>query len=74
MFKNKLLLLLSALALVLFTACDDNDTQEETPQASVVILHASEDAPKVDVKVNDDTVLEGVDFTQGSGLLKLDNA
>jgi hypothetical protein len=59
---------------MVFTACDDNDThEEETPQASVVILHASEDAPKVDVKVNDDTVLEGVDFTQGSGLLVLDS-
>lgn len=70
MFRNGLMVLISALSLVVFTACSDND---DIPKASVAVLHASPDAPKVDIKVNDDTVLEGVDFAIGSGLLALNS-
>lgn len=70
MFRNGLMVLISALSLVVFTACSDND---DIPKASVAVLHASPDAPKVDIKVNDDTVLEGVDFAIGSGLLSLNS-
>lgn len=70
MFRNGLMVLISALLLVVFTACSDND---DIPKASVAVLHASPDAPKVDIKVNDDTVLEGVDFAIGSGLLALNS-
>lgn len=80
MFKNKLILLVSAFSLMVFTACNDSDgiahiipPEDTTTKAEVAILHASPDAPKVDIKVNDDTVLEGVDFTVGSGLLALDS-
>ena len=72
MFKNKLVVLISVLSMVVFTACN-NDDDDYTPKASVAVLHASPDAPKVDIKVNDDTVLEGVDFAEGSGLLPLES-
>jgi len=76
MFKNKLTLLISALMLMVFTACDDDNNshvEETSLKAKVMVVHASPDAPKVDVKINDDAVLEGVDFAQGSGLLELDS-
>lgn len=76
MFKNKLTLFISALLLTVFTACsNDNDShvEETSLKAKVAVLHASPDAPKVDIKVNDDTVLEGVDFAQGSRLLEVDS-
>lgn len=72
MFKNRLIVLIAALSLVVFTACNDsNNNDVSIPKASVAVLHASPDAPKVDVLVNDDTVLEAVDFTEGSELLTL---
>lgn len=83
MFKNKLALLISALMLMVFTACDNNNNsnvnnsnanaEETSLKAKVMVAHASPDAPKVDVKVNGDTVLEAVDFAQGSGSLELDS-
>lgn len=77
MFKNKLTtLILSAFLLTFFTACnDDNDShvEETVIKAKVAVIHASPDAPKVDIKVNDNVVLEGVGFAQGSRLLELDS-
>ena len=73
-------LLKSALALSALTlaACDsDNSTSPivevpATPTLSVQVLHASPDAPKVNVLVNGAAVLEGVDYREGSGRLELD--
>ena len=73
-------LLKSALALSALTlaACDSNDSappiveEPATPTLSVQVLHASPDAPKVNVLVNGAVVLEGVDYREGSGRLELD--
>ena len=71
MFRNSsLLVVFAALAL---GACDsDSDpippSEIPTPESvNVQILHASADAPAVDVVVDGNTLLSGVDFKQSSG-------
>jgi hypothetical protein len=64
-------LIVAAGALVL-AACDsdDNDTppvQPPAPSTIVQILHASPDAPAVDVLVNGEVALTGVDYKDSSG-------
>lgn len=63
------------LAMVAFTACgddDDNNKEPESQVAKVRVLHASPDAPAVNVLVDGTAVLEAVDYTVGSGLIDLD--
>jgi hypothetical protein len=60
---------LTAIATTL-AACggdDDND------KAYLRVLHASPDAPAVDVLINGNAVLESVSFQQGSGYLEIDD-
>ena len=63
-------LTLGALTLSL-VACggDDNDTKDK--QAYLRVLHASPDAPAVDIAVNGAVALENVTFQQGSGYLEV---
>ena len=56
--KNHLFSFL-AIALLSFSACNDDD---ETRQASVMIVHASPDAPAVDLLVNNSKFASGVTF------------
>jgi hypothetical protein len=61
-----------ALTLLLSTflaACSDDDNDSKS--AYVRILHASPDAPNVDVLVDGKAVLENVAYQQGSGYLKV---
>lgn len=69
------LVLIPALALTLI-GCgsddNDNDNNNKTQASSYVrVLHASPDAPAVDILVNGNAALTGVTFQQGSGYLKL---
>lgn len=66
--KNHLFSFL-AIALLAFSACNDDD---ETRQASVMIVHASPDAPAVDLLVNNSKVASGVTFLQNTNYLKTD--
>jgi len=71
---NKLIVVAGALALA---ACDsnDNDTPPVDPPApstTVQVLHASPDAPAVDVLVNSEVALSGVDYKDSSGWGDLD--
>ncbi len=59
---------LAALALTV-TACDDDD---DPAQAALQVLHASPDAPTVNIRVDGEPVLEDVDYKTGSGYLRLD--
>ena len=54
-------------AALVFLGCDDATT---TPQSNikVAVIHASPDAPKVNIKVNDDTPLTDVDYAQVGAL------
>jgi hypothetical protein len=64
--------LLAASVLVL-AACDsDNDSPPPVPGTTVQILHASPDAPAVNVFVDGAEALSGVDFKQSSGWLDVD--
>ncbi len=69
--KNLISLSLAALALGL-AACDSGSDSfatatPPTPSFDLQVLHASPDAPAVDVVVRGNTVLSGVDYKQGSG-------
>jgi hypothetical protein len=67
---NKFLLAASFLVLA---ACDsDDDLPPPVPGTTVQILHASPDAPAVNVFVDGAEALSGVDFKQSSGWLDLD--
>ncbi|SHI18730.1 DUF4397 domain-containing protein [Ferrimonas marina] len=72
--------ILAALAL---TACDDDDDDivvtPPPPTAPIEsgyvrVLHASPDAPLVNVLVNDAVALESVDYAAGSGFVELEPA
>jgi hypothetical protein len=67
---NKFLLVASFFVLA---ACDSSDDlPPPVPATTVQILHASPDAPAVDVLVDGAEALAGVDFKQSSGWLGLD--
>lgn len=71
---KRLLLVLPVFFLPLLAGCwlnDDDDATLEVsgPTASIRILHASPDAPNVDVFVNDDEVLSDVGYKDASGYL-----
>lgn len=57
-------------SLILAGCNDDNDDLDILqPVASVRVLHASPDAPAVDVVIDGEVVLSAVEFQQGSGYL-----
>lgn len=62
---------LTALLSIFLVACNDSDN-DSTSSAYVRVLHASPDAPNVDVLVDGSQVLANVSYQQGSGYLKLD--
>jgi Domain of unknown function (DUF4397) len=53
----------------LLAACNDDD---DTPQTELRVIHASPDAPKVNVLLDGDAVLTEVDYKGGSGFSSLD--
>ena len=64
--------ILSILILVaLFIGCSDDDNNPIIPldSASIRVLHASPDAPSVDVLVDNQVVLSDVSYKQASDLL-----
>lgn len=68
MFKYRYLLL--ALMMVSLWGCSDDDKLDTTTQ--IRVIHASPDAPKVDVLVDGSAALQAVDYAVGSGLIDLD--
>ena len=70
---STLLVVMSALAI---SGCDSDDSDPIPPppapgSTTIQVLHASPDAPAVDVLVNGDATFEGVDFAQSSGWTSL---
>jgi len=66
-----------AVAALALTACGDDDDSpligQPTPsQLALRVLHASPDAPEVNILVNGTAALSGVDYKEGSGFLTLD--
>ncbi|HEX2535874.1 MAG TPA: DUF4397 domain-containing protein [Chitinophagaceae bacterium] len=60
----------AALALV-FTSCQEDDGLEESANARVMVVHASPDAPAVDVRVNNAVTLTNVSFPANSMYLNV---
>ena len=64
--------ILFAMSLLVLGACDSNDNDSApanlpSPNSTVQVLHASPDAPAVDVLVNGETLLTAVDYKDSSG-------
>jgi hypothetical protein len=72
MKQSMIYALIGAFAFALVGCDDDNDNDESTTQAEVRIVHASPDAPDVDVLVNDSVELMGVPYKGVSGYLPVD--
>lgn len=68
---------LFAFSIVVLAACDSSDSSPFLQESSVEtfnlqVLHASADAPLVNVLVDGSSALEGVDYKSGSGQLALE--
>lgn len=64
--RNLRIVALLALSLAL-TGCW-LDSSSSSPRSGVTIIHAVSDAPRVNVRVDDDAVVEGADFKQAENL------
>ena len=69
-FKRTMKSLMIALLGMGLVACDD-DSDNDQPTAQVRVVHASPDAPAVDVLLNDNVVLEDVEYQGVSGYLNV---
>lgn len=72
MFRSIRTLAALALASSALVACSDDDTTGPAQVAQVRVVHASPDAPNVDVLVDDATALTNVAFRAASGFLEVD--
>ncbi|WP_417517038.1 DUF4397 domain-containing protein [Marinobacter sp.] len=64
--KTKFALTMALAGSVMLVGCSDNDNDD--PATQVRVLHASSDAPAVNVKVNGDVVVAGADYKQAAVL------
>lgn len=71
MFRSIRTLAVLALASTALVACDDDSTAP-VAQARVRVVHASPNAPNVDVLVDNATVLTNVAYRAASGFLEVD--
>jgi len=67
MVKRLLVSLFSLLMVVTMSGCGDDNNVFVKP-AKVSVLHASPDAPKVNILIDSDAALSGVDYAQGAAL------
>lgn len=67
---KRLLTVIAAVAgMSLLAGCDDDDTTPAGPTASVRVVHASPDAPAVDVYADGTRVVSGAPYQSASGFL-----
>jgi len=69
MIRSLRTLALAGFALLSVAACSDDDTTSPTPTARVRVVHASPNAPNVDVLVDDATALTNVPYRTASDFL-----
>jgi hypothetical protein len=76
MFKNLILFLTIILfSAFSFTACSDDEdpiTPDPTPKAKVMVIHASPDAPGVDLLVDNNVVGTNLTFPNNTGYVEVD--
>lgn len=73
--KNRYLLLAVIASTVMLAGCFDgsssSSSSSDTATASVRVLHASPDAPAVDIAIDGEVILNDVEFQQGTGYLEV---
>jgi hypothetical protein len=72
--KTHMLTLAAGLAALTLTACsddDDNNPVSSTPNSSVMVVHASPNAPAVDLLVDNSPALSGLAFPNNTGYVPL---
>ena len=71
--KTHILMLVAGLAALTLSACSDDEDNPMTsnPTSSVMIVHASPNAPAVDVLVDDTPALSGLAFPTNTGYVNL---
>ena len=72
MFRTKFITTLFTLfAVAFFTSCDDDSSNPTdsgmTPTTKIRVIHASYDAPAVDVRVDGDVAIQGLAYGESSG-------
>lgn len=74
--KMMFVLFISIFSVALFTACEDDDDNIITPpvteKALVKVIHASPDAPAVDLLVDNNVAGTGLTFPNNTGYLEVD--
>lgn len=71
--KQHLMLPVLLSGIFLITACDDDDDDKVMVEKSYLrVAHASADAPEVNVLLNGEVALAGVDYAQSSGMIMVD--
>ena len=64
----------SLLALpVIFVACDKDDDNNDMSKSNVMLVHASPNAPNVDVRINNNTALTNVAYPNNSNYLEVNS-
>ncbi len=72
--KKLIVNLMSLMALtVLVSSCDKNDNTNTTPKSRVMVVHASPNAPAVDVRINNSIALTNVAFPVNSSYTELNS-
>ena len=73
--NNTFRIILAASAITL-AACDSNDddapVEPSVPSATVQVLHASPNAPAVNIAVDGEEALTGIDYKDSSGWITVD--
>lgn len=59
--------------LLVFTACNKNDDQNNMSKSQVMVVHASPNAPNVDVRINNSVALTNVAYPANSGYTQLNS-
>ena len=77
--KKRLLSVAILSSVLVLTGCDDDDDEIIVPEvpvepmtADIRVLHASPDAPAVNIVINGDVAIEDLDYAESSGYATLD--
>ncbi|NWF51258.1 MAG: DUF4397 domain-containing protein [Ignavibacteriaceae bacterium] len=73
--KLLLVLVLPVISFTTFIGCDEEDNPANTPatpKANVIVIHASPDAPKVDILIDNVKKVSGLAFPNNTGYVALD--
>ena len=72
-YNNTIIASSVVISTALFTGCSNDDAATPTPagSSSVRIIHASADAPPVDIKLNDAVAVPALDYPKSTGFVSI---